>query len=361
LFVILAASMTAQKDKNIAIAFQFGMQGIDYENTGKYDSAIASFDSAIHYDPVAINYPYEKALVYYQKKEFATSAKMFDSLISHPQATDQVYQLLGNSLDNMGLVDSSVAVYKKGLARYPKSGRLYMELGLVEQKLKSKDLVGKTARTIISYFEKGIEVEPQYEYNYYYITTYYCKTVEKLWGFIYGEIFMNISDNKKRSPELGKLIFNATQSALFYAGDTVLNPKFTSVKKLSDNEDLSKMRFEEAFQSIMKQAAEKVMKDEKNLTIEKFIELRVKFIDLWYKKALNKKFPNVLFDWQKRLIQDKMFEAYNYSLFNAAEPENFRKWLSKNRRKMAEFGKWLRTNMFSIDEKYNFSRFQYDK
>jgi hypothetical protein len=41
----------------------------------------------------------------------------------------------------------------------------------------------------IKYWEKGIEVDPNYSGNYYFATKYYAQKGNIIWGLLYGEIF----------------------------------------------------------------------------------------------------------------------------------------------------------------------------
>ncbi len=60
----------------------------------------------------------------------------------------------------------------------------------------------------LTYFEKGIEVAPNYSSNYYWCARLYCNSTEEVWGMIYGEIFMNLERNSKRTAEISKLLFD---------------------------------------------------------------------------------------------------------------------------------------------------------
>ena len=363
LIFLMTIGMKSQSDKNLAIAFEWGVKGIEFLNKGKFDSAITAFDQAILIDAKSISYPYEKSLAYYQKKDYKTASAILDSLLSHPEANDQIYQLLGNSYDNLGMDKKSAETYKKGLEKFPNSGRIHMELGLLEQKKNTtiKSLSGKSPALILGYWEKGVDVDPAFAYNYYYLSQFYCTTVEKIWGLIYGEVFMNIADNPKRIAEVSKCIYQTTQSGLFSKGDSVLNPRFTSVKKFTDVEDFSKMRFEEACQKILTQSAEGVMPHENILSLDNYFKLREEFIKLWFAKGLNKIFPNSLFEWHKKLIDCKLFEAYNHNVFSSIDNDMFKNWYSKNKKKQDKLAEWLKENAFVVNEKNKIYKYQYDK
>lgn len=362
--VILFCNITfAQSEKEISKALKHGFNGVNYTNKGLLDSALIEFDKAIKLDPASMEYPYEKALIYYQKKEYKTAASMFDSLLKHPNANDHVYQMLGNCYDMQDQKEKAIEIYKAGLEKFPNSGRLYMELGLVQQKilLQSKESMGKSYGSVLNFWEKGVELDPAYEYNYYYLSSYYSKTAEKVWGLIYGEVFLNQAVNKQRISEISQMVFQTAKTAFFYKTDSSTTIRFTAVKTLSENIDLNKIRFEQAYEFIMTKASTGIFKKESDFNLKNWVEVRENFIKLWYEFNLHFRFPNMLFDWQKKLYDAKLYDVYNYNIFSSAEPDGFRLWYSKNRKKQEKLAEWLKSNPleFSTDKKV--FRFQYDK
>lgn len=60
----------------------------------------------------------------------------------------------------------------------------------------------------VSYYEKGVYVEPAYSSNYYRLAQLFLSSKDKFWGLIYGEIFMNLERNSQRTEEMSKWLFN---------------------------------------------------------------------------------------------------------------------------------------------------------
>ena len=58
----------------------------------------------------------------------------------------------------------------------------------------------------IRFWEKGIEVDPNYSSNYYNASKFYYFTYDKVWSLIYGEIFINLESYSKRTPEIKSLL-----------------------------------------------------------------------------------------------------------------------------------------------------------
>ena len=68
----------------------------------------------------------------------------------------------------------------------------------------------------IPYYEKGIEMAPEYPSNYYRLARIYCNSENEIWGVIYGEIFMNLERNTQRTREISALLYQTYQKALVY-------------------------------------------------------------------------------------------------------------------------------------------------
>ena len=81
---------------------------------------------------------YEYAYSYYMQKDYAKALEIMQTQTDHAQATDQLWQMIGNSLDIIGKPEEAIAAYAKGLERFPNSGRLYVESGniyLIQNKI----------------------------------------------------------------------------------------------------------------------------------------------------------------------------------------------------------------------------------
>ena len=94
----------------------------------------------------------------------------------------------------------------------------------------------------LSYYEKGIEVDPKFSSNYYRATLIYCGSSEKLWGLIYGEVFMNIERNSKRTAEISKLLYDTYKKEIKITDETSMTCSFCQqmtmdVNSISDSKN----------------------------------------------------------------------------------------------------------------------------
>jgi hypothetical protein len=186
-------------------------------------------------------------------------------------------------------------MYKKALKKFPKSGPLYSEYG--ELLWSTKDMQA------IRQWEEGIKNDPGYSGNYYNAALYYFYTKDKVWSLIYGEIFVNMESLSERGASMKQLLLQGYKEKLFAEAD------------IMKGEEKNKSEFAKAFlQGIGKQSA----LTNNGISTETLTMIRARFILDWYETNAGK-YPFKLFDFQRQLLQEGMFDAYNQWLFGASE------------------------------------------
>ena len=110
-------------------------------------------------------------------------------------------------------------MYKQGIKEISRSGELYNEYGEM--------LWANQDAEAIRFWEKGIEVDPNYSSNYYNASKFYYFTYDKVWSLIYGEMFINLESYSRRTPEIKSLLVDGYKK--FFTD--LKSPKSTSGKK----------------------------------------------------------------------------------------------------------------------------------
>ncbi len=88
---------------------------------------------------------------------------------------------------------------------------------------------------------------------------------------------------------------------------------------------------------------------------ESLIMLRTRFLLDWY-KFYGVKYPYALFDFQRKLLRDGMYEAYNIWLFGpAANQAEYKSWTALHKAEYDNFTTWQRNHPLKLrnDEFYN--------
>ncbi len=155
-----------------------------------------------------------------------------------------------------------------------------------------------------------------------------------LWGLIYGEIFLNMESFTARSTEVKNLLLDLYRK--YYAG---------SPGKVADGK--KGMQFYTA-------VTETLNKQQSQLSYginpESLVLIRTRFILDWYAKYADK-FPFRLFEHQRQLLQEGMFEAYNVWLFGpAANLKVYQTWQQYHQEELNSFLGFLRSKVFKIPD-----------
>jgi tetratricopeptide (TPR) repeat protein len=277
----------------------------NFQMQGDFTNAILVLNQALQKDEDNLDLQKDLAFNYYLNRNYAKALEVAKPFADRKDADVQAYQILGMVYKALEERKECEKMYKAALKKYPNSGVLYNEYG---EMLWSKENWSESLKL----WEKGIEVDPNYSGNYYNAARYYFFSQDKVWGLIYGEIFVNLESYSKRTPEIKKMLLEGYKK-LFTEGN------------MTKNQD-TKNEFVKAFLDIMKTQAPFVA--ENGITPETLSAVRTKFIIDWFEKYATK-FPFRLFDHHRQLLREGMFDAYNQWIFgtvaNLTEYENWTK------------------------------------
>lgn len=111
--------------------------GINYHDSGQYESAIKTYKSALDIEPNSALVNYELAFTYMTSKNYEKCIKHSDKVIK----LDQDYLLpsyitKGSCLDYIGKIEKSILLFKNGLNRFGDHHLLFYNLGFNYYQLK---------------------------------------------------------------------------------------------------------------------------------------------------------------------------------------------------------------------------------
>ncbi len=351
LFFFQVQNLQAQSNEEKALAK--AKEAIKLVDEGQYAEGIKLLEEAQKLDSKNTTYPYEIAYAYYYQKEYKKAIKYLEPLMKQSNAKADVYQLIGNSYDLMGNKQKALSIYDEGLERFPSSGNLHLERGNMQ--LFKEDYEGALA-----YYEKGIQVAPEFPSNYYWASRIYCSSSEKVWGMLYGEIFINLEPNTKRTGEISKLLFDTYKQGIQFTSDTSMTVSFSkrSVMNVSELEKGGEMKMPYGTFVYEITLLTSVI-NEKKIDLASLNRIRTNFVDVYHQNKNNTKYPNVLIDYQQQLISAGHFEAYNYWLLGKGEEATFAQWRTDNKTKWDAFVDWFNENQLTLTKDHKFYRQQY--
>ncbi len=283
-----------------------------------WDNAILVLNRALQQDKNNLEFQKDLVQCFYYKRDYEKAIEGVKNIINRDDADVMAFQLAGNVYKALEDAKECEKIYKQGLKKFPKSGQLYSEYG--ELLWSRKDF------SAIDQWEKGIEIDPAFGGNYYNAALFYFYTKEKVWGLVYGEIFVNMESLSQRGAAMKELLLKGYKEKLFAEAD------------MMKGEENNKSAFAKAFLETMNRQTSLVSK---GVTTTSLTMVRTRFILDWYENNAVK-FPLRLFDYQQQLLREGMFEAYNQWLFGTVE-------------NLAAYDSWTKTH---ADEYNGFTAFQ---
>jgi Tfp pilus assembly protein PilF len=298
-----------------------------FMRSGDFDNAIIVLNRALQIDKNNQEMQKDLVMSYYLKRDYVKALENVKTLLEREDADVVSFQLGGNIYKALEEVKECEKLYKKALKKFPKSGPLYSEYG--ELLWSSKDF------SAIKQWEDGIKSDPTYSGNYYNAALFYSYSKDKVWTLIYGEIFINMESLSERGAAMKELLLQGYKEKLFVDAD------------LTKDIETNKSQFARTFlYSMAKQSS----LANKGISIETLTMIRTRFILDWY--ANNKvRYPFRLFDFQRQLLSEGLYNAYNQWLFgplvNLAAYEN---WTKTNPEEYKGFDTFQKSRIFKMPE-----------
>lgn len=289
-----------------------------FMRSGDFDNAIIILTRALQKDPKNLELNKDMAMSYLFKRDYVKALEGVKVMVDRDDADVETYQIAGNVYKSLEMTKECEKMYKTALKKFPKSGSLYSEYGEL--------LWGIKDFSAIQQWETGIKVDPAYSGNYYNASMFYFYAKDKVWSLIYGEIFVNMESLSERGAAMKQLLLQGYKEKLFADAD------------LMKGEEKNKSEFAKSFLLGMSKQASLA---NKGITTETLTMIRTRFILDWYATNATK-YPFRLFDYQRQLLTEGMFEAYNQWLFGPTE-------------NLAAYDNWTKTH---ADEYNGFSNFQ---
>ena len=295
----------------------------NYVKNGDLSNAVLVLNKAHEQDPNDMSVTKDLALVYFQKSDYPKMQTVMKPLLERPDADAEVYQLGGMLNKVTGDTKECERIYKKGLKSFPNSGPLLNDYGEL--------LWNKQDYSAIKLWEHGIQVDPSFTGNYYNAAKYYYFTKDKAWSLIYGELFVNMESYSRRTAEIKSLLVEGYKK-LFTDAD------------MMKNQD-TKNEFAVAFLNNMNKQASAA---KNGITPETLTMIRTRFLLDWFEKDAAR-FPFKLFDYQRQLVKEGNFNAYNQWLFGSVQNlAAFENWTAAHAAEYKQFTTIQTNRLFKI-------------
>ncbi len=295
-----------------------------FTRQGDYTNALVVLNEALKKDPQNLELSKDLAFNYYLEKEYGKGTTVAKALTERPDADVASYQILALIYKATDQFKECEKLYRGGIKRFPKSGVLYNEYG---EMLWSRD-----DHDAIKQWEKGILIDPNYSTNYYNASRYYFSR-DRVWSLVYGEVFLNLESYSKRTAEIKELLLEGYKKM------------FTDVD-LQKNEDVNNP-FVGAYLNVISKLGFTLAQ---GISTESLTVLRTKFILNWF-ETYPANYPFRLFDYERQLLKEGMFDAYNQWLFGTTENLTvFQAWCTAHSDEYTRFINFQKGRIFKLSE-----------
>lgn len=315
---LLSFSVVAQGEVD---AMRKAAQSKMQEN--KFDEALQILASALLVSPGNVDVMKDQMFYAFLSRDYAKSIDIGKELITNPASDAQAFQILGMCYKAIADTKEGDKLYRAGIKKFPSSGVLYSEYG--DMLMSNKDI-----SNAIKQWEKGIEMDPGYSGNYYYLSKQYAQSGNIIWGLLYGEIFVNIESLTKRTAEIKAQVAGGYQKLLENKN------AITALKK--DGTVFEK--------TVVKCLSAAALIADVPMSVESLSAFRSRFIYLWNNEAPS--MPFRLFEHHTQLLQDGMFDAYNQWLFHAADDADYQNWKAEHAAEDRDFRTFQQNVLFKI-------------
>ncbi len=320
----------------VFVAFGYAQDAAALHEKGKtfmrnrdYENAVIVLQQAFSLAPENIEIGKDLSLNYYFIGENEKALKTIQPILDNAAADDICFKIAGDIYIIKEDLKGAEKLYRRSVKKIANSGLLYNELG--------KILWQKKDYEAIKYWEKGIEVAPNFSKNYFFAAKYYYLTTDKIWSIVYGETFLNMEPNGNNTPEMKKILLDSYKK-LFLTGLTL--------DKANENVEFCK-----AFMNTIKKYQQTM---NTGVTVENLAALRTFFATEWYANY-NNSFPLKTIEWHKQMLEEGMFEVYNNWIFASADDlMRYQTWTQNNKELYMQFLRFQQNRIFKVPEGQNY-------
>ena len=296
----------------------------DYAVRGNYKDAITIYKQAILITPGQKKIYNLLGEALYKSGDFNGAISILQPLLEQKQADTLTYHVLATCYTAKGKNREGLSILIRGLEEFPNSGLLFHKMGEIFQ----SDNIPEKA---LFAWTTGICKDPAFPGNYENAATAYLQGNKKIWGLVYGEIFIGLNTDTIRCAAMKNLLWEGYTS--FFAAIANNTPEFG--KQPSPGKAKT---FEDAFVSTYTKLTP-VVSD--GLTAETLTMIRTRFLMEWYSSGYAVEFPFTLFTMQDNMLRNGKFEIYNEWLWgNAESAPSYTIWNTFHEGDIDRFLKW---------------------
>ena len=302
------------------------------------DKAIPYWDKAIEALPDYIPYRYERAICFLMLKQYQEAIVELTPIYKDTSLYDRGWQLMGNCYDLLGDSSKSLPIYREGLQYHPLSGRLHYEMG-------AASYIDQDLQGAIDWWVKGTKVEPQFATNYYWIVKASAPSDNRIWGALYGELFLLLEPGSPRTKEVSELLYKLWNVGMNLGHpDDPINFCTDDMLAAPSKRGPTAMNFPTAFEFTIALSSQKFIPDTGvigMISIKQLVETRMTFFKGWESENYFETYPNDLFDFHKKIYKAGYLEQYFWWIYMHGAKQEMSNYYSSHADRYDTFIAWL--------------------
>ena len=326
MYITIAFTANAQTQWSSPEVEQMYRNAIKYREMGNLKDAITTYKQMLRLEPGKEIINRELGEVYYLSFDYKNAEETLKPLLEkHP--SPELFDLVAAVQIALQHFKDASHTINEGLSKYPNSGKLYHESGIVYN-------LEKKQGDALWEWKKGIQHEPAFSLNYYEVAQFLTANQNYFAGLLCNELFINLEQKDTSKIIETKKTLLAGYKALF---DGIANENTHNKRK----KHISFFRFEDSAMSILLKLSPVISN---GITTENLVMLRTRFLMEWF-GATHIKYPFSLFTYQNDLIINGWFDIYNEWLFGKAEDElQYESWSRFHTGAIDSFINWHKAN-----------------
>jgi tetratricopeptide (TPR) repeat protein len=321
-------------------------KGVELNDAGKLDDAIAKFEEALKLEPKNFTAHYEIASTLLAKKDMKQAMKHAEIASSGKGSiAGLAFTLIGNMQDMDGKPKEAIKSFKSALKFTPNDYNIYYNLGITHLNLK------QTKEAEEALFD-AIKLKPNHASSHFALGVIAYNNDKKTKALLALYQFLMYESKSARSKNAFKIIKTITEKSAEKT-DSGFNITLNS----TDNDDFSGADLLLSMSKIVDETAEQKLKDSlgtsfKRTDVERFCktnDMIFSFFDETKEKEKGKT------DWWKfygkfygALSKKEFSEPFSYFISQSTQEKEVKEWLSKNDAKVKYMIAWINEYSFKF-------------
>jgi Tfp pilus assembly protein PilF len=309
--------------------------GVACHDSGYYDRAIAFYDQAIAVDPGYYLAYYEKSLSFFRATRMQECADLCKFILKRfPEGSENkgVYINYGSALDGLGKSDDAIAVYNKGIKKFPNVPLLHFNKAITLYLRKEYDDAADELKS-------AIFLNPSHASSHQFLA-YSVYSSNKLGAVMALVNFLLIEPEGERAPKNLKILLQLLGGNVQQKDDKVIN----ITMDMSNMNDKTPDNFRSVEMLMSLTAASDYTEENKDKDVAQKLKRKLSIFPSASSgdKAKRKTFfHDYYLPFLEDMKTDNVLETACYIIYSSSEDTAVQQWLTANKNKVEAFYKWF--------------------